>query len=91
MPTTQTISQSWLIGPGGYFVGDPRDPSYILWHVKGPELREPVEVVPLLVAERYRDALGLLRAHVKDDEGWKLINDALWLGARDENDEPIRG
>lgn len=39
--------------------------------------------------ERLTEALGLLRGHVVDDEGWKLINDALWLGPRDENDEPI--
>lgn len=26
-----------------------------------------------------RDALGLLRGHVADDEGWRIINDALSL------------
>lgn len=39
--------------------------------------------------DRYQTALALLRGHVTDDEGWKLINDA--LGARDENDDPIHG
>lgn len=39
--------------------------------------------------ERLTTALALLRGHVVDDEGWKLINDALWLGPRDENGDPI--
>jgi hypothetical protein len=50
-----------------------------------------IEAVPASVAERLTTALALLRGYVTDDEGWKLINDALWLGARDENDEPIYG
>lgn len=45
---------------------------------------EAVEYVPRSEVERLTAALALLRGHVADDEGWKLTNDALWLGARDE-------
>lgn len=33
------------------------------------------------------NALGLLRGHVKDDEGWRIINDALSLSHQVAADE----
>jgi hypothetical protein len=41
--------------------------------------REAVEVVPASDHDKLRDALELLRGYVHDDEGWKIIDDALSL------------